>query len=295
MSSRISIIGGGRWGRALHTALSEHQPTIVSRRELGIPSQVFSEEALRSELLIIAISAQHLRGWLEQSFHNYGQKILVASKGIEAESGALLNSVCESYISAENLAYLAGPSFAAEVEQGLPTAMSIHSHDLACAETFAELFPSFIKCYTDTDVIGGEVAGAYKNVIAIAAGICDGLNLGNNAKAALVARGLVEITRFAVQLGAKSETFLGLAGAGDLFLTCNSPLSRNYRVGQGLAMGKKLAEILEELGETAEGVATTQAILTLSDRHSIYTPIADEVWAILDGKDPKQSLYDLLK
>jgi glycerol-3-phosphate dehydrogenase (NAD(P)+) len=140
-----------------------------------------------------------------------------------------------------------------------------------------------------------EVAGAYKNVIAIASGICEGLNLGNNAKAALIARGLVEMDRFGERFGAKKDTFLGVAGAGDLFLTANSTMSRNYRVGINLAKGKIIDDILNELGEVAEGVYTTQAIFKLSQKFDIYTPIASEVYKIIyEGKKPHHSLRDLL-
>ena len=155
--------------------------------------------------------------------------------------------------------------------------------------------PSFIKTYESPDVIGGEIAGAYKNVIAIAAGICDGLNLGANAKASLLARGLVEMNRFGEHFGAQMETFLGLSGAGDLFLTSNSTMSRNYRVGLGLAQGKSMQEILCELGEVAEGVRTSQAITQIGERERIYVPIASEVCAIINGKHISKSLETLMK
>ena len=145
------------------------------------------------------------------------------------------------------------------------------------------------------DIIGAEVCGAYKNVIAIASGVCDGLELGNNARASLIARGIVEIARFGKFFGARDETFLGLSGVGDLFLTASSALSRNYRVGLGLARGKGLEEILRELGEVAEGVATTEAVVNIATKHKIYAPIATEVAQILRGKDVKASLKDLLR
>lgn len=159
---------------------------------------------------------------------------------------------------------------------------------------FSPFFPNFLKTYFSRDVIGAEVSGAYKNVLAIASGICDGLNLGNNARASLISRGLVEMERFGRHFGSKKKTFYGLSGAGDLFLTASSTLSRNYRVGLGLAGGKSIETILEELGEVAEGVKTSEAIKKLSKEHKIYTPIADEVNLILKGKNPKSSLKDLL-
>jgi len=143
--------------------------------------------------------------------------------------------------------------------------------------------------------VGAEVSGAYKNVIAIAGGVCDGLGLGNNARAALISRGLVEMTRFGTSFGAKTETFLSLGGAGDLFLTASSRLSRNYRVGLGLAKRKSMDEILAELGEVAEGVPTARALHEIAEKNGLYLPIASEVYAMIEeGKDPRQSVRDLL-
>ena len=152
-----------------------------------------------------------------------------------------------------------------------------------------------MKAYTSGDVIGAEICGAYKNVIAIAGGICDGLGLGNNARASLISRGLIEMDRFGSFFGAANETFLGLSGAGDLFLSASSNLSRNYRVGFALANGRKIDEILRDLGEVAEGVATAKAIVKIANEWQIYTPIAREVALIIDGKSPKTSVQDLLK
>lgn len=292
---KISIIGGGRWGVALYFALSfKNNLKIASRRELKGYNQVALDEALKSEFLVIAIASQAINRWLKDNFIFRDQKIIVASKGIDASSGRFLNEIFEEYVPRENLAFLSGPSFATEVLSSLPTAITIHSYNLKLASTIASFFPPFIKTYTSSDVIGGEIAGAYKNVIAIAAGICDGLNLGNNAKAALVSRGLVEMARFGSFFGANIETFLGLPGSGDLFLTSNSTLSRNYKTGLMLASGKKKDEIELELKEVAEGIATSYAIKKISIEKSIYTPIANEVFLILEGKDPKRSLQDLL-
>jgi glycerol-3-phosphate dehydrogenase (NAD(P)+) len=178
--------------------------------------------------------------------------------------------------------------------QSLPTALVVNSKNKELSASFATLFPSFIKAYTSVDVIGAEVSGAYKNVIAIAAGICEGLKLGNNAAAALISRGLVEMQRFGLAHGAEVDTFTGLGGAGDLFLTASSPMSRNYRVGLGLAKGKSQEEILEELGEVAEGIGTTYALHELSTKNDLYLPIAKEVYEMLEGKSPLASLEDLL-
>lgn len=219
---------------------------------------------------------------------------MVAAKGIEASSGRFLNEIYAQYVPDENIAFLSGPSFATEVMQSLPTAVVINSKSEETASEFAAFFPSFMRTYISKDVMGAEVAGAYKNVIAIASGIADGLGLGNNARAALMARGLVEMLRFGQKYGAKEESFIGLGGAGDLFLTASSTLSRNYRMGLGLAKGKSKEEILDELGEVAEGVGTAYALHVIAKEKAIYLPIATEVYEILEGKHPQQSLRDLL-
>jgi len=291
----IGVIGAGKWGSALAFALSEKNDVLISSRTpRDIPNFVSLEEILKCEFLIITVPAQQIALWLEENFVYSGQKILVASKGIEANSGKFLNEIYSKYIPDENIAFLSGPSFAVEVIASLPTALVVNSLNPKLSLKFAELFPSFIKAYTSTDVMGAEVSGAYKNVIAIAAGICEGLGLGKNAAAALISRGLVEMQRFGLAYGAKEETFVGLGGAGDLFLTASSPMSRNFRVGLGIAKGKSQSEILEELGEVAEGIGTTYAIHELSHTNDLYLPIAKEVYEMLEGKSPQESLKDLL-
>ncbi|MDD2382591.1 MAG: NAD(P)H-dependent glycerol-3-phosphate dehydrogenase [Sulfurospirillaceae bacterium] len=291
----IAVIGAGKWGQALHFAISQQTSCMITSRTLKeIPNFVVLEQALKAEYLIFALPAQVVREWLNRHFQFHGQKILVAAKGIEQGSGAFLNEIFAQFIPSENLSFLSGPSFAAEVTQGLPTAVVINSCNDTLAKEFTSFFPKFIKTYISHDVIGAEVCGAYKNVLAIASGICDGLHLGNNARASLIARGLVEMHRFGKFFGAVDETFLGLSGAGDLFLTASSTLSRNYRVGLFLAQGKTLDVILNELGEVAEGVFTSNAVRDLSHKHSIYTPIAREIALILEGKDPCVSVRDLL-
>lgn len=295
VSVSIAVIGAGKWGQALQFAIARNLTCkITSRQPKPIENFVSLEEALKCEYLIFALPAQVVRGWLEDHFTFNGQKILVAAKGIEQGSGAFLNEIFAKYVPEDHLSFLSGPSFASEVMQGLPTAVVINSTNETLSKEFAAFFPSFIKTYTSKDVIGAEVCGAYKNVLAIASGICDGLKLGNNARASLIARGLVEMRRFGKFFGALDETFLGLSGAGDLFLTASSTLSRNYRVGLFLAEGKKLEDILNELGEVAEGVFTSEAIFELSAKHSIYTPIAHEIALILKGKEPRISVKDLL-
>ena len=292
---KIAIIGAGKWGQALYHAYSkDNQVVINSRSQKDIENFVSLDEALSYNYLIMALPAQVVRSWMSENFEDRGQNILVASKGIETSTGAFLNEVYGEFISPDRLAFISGPSFATEVQKSLPTALKISSENLSLAQIYADALPNFIKGYIDNDVVGAEVSGAYKNVIAIAGGVCDGLELGNNARAALISRGLVEMTRFGEYFGAKTETFLSLGGAGDLFLTASSQLSRNYRVGLGLAHGKSIDEILEELGEVAEGIPTTKALYSIAKNKDIYLPIADEVYKMLNGKNPQVCVNDLL-
>lgn len=289
------MIGAGKWGSALAYAFGiNNEVYISSRTARDMKNFVSLEEILECEYLVITVPAQEVSSWLKNNFVFKNQKILVASKGIEASSGKFLNEIYSKYIPDSNLCFLSGPSFASEVILSLPTALVINSKNEDLSEKFATLFPDFIKAYTSTDVVGAEVAGAYKNVIAIAAGICEGLGLGKNAAAALISRGLVEMQRFGLAYGAKAETFTGLGGAGDLFLTASSNMSRNFRVGLGIAKGKNQAEILKDLGEVAEGIGTTYALSRISKEKDLYLPIAKEVYEMLEGKSPQESLKDLL-
>jgi glycerol-3-phosphate dehydrogenase (NAD(P)+) len=296
LKNSIAVIGAGKWGQALHFALSQKQKCLItSRTKKDIENFVDLQTAMECEYLVIAIPAQELRNWLKENFVFKGQKILVASKGIEASTGEFLNEIYSSFVPDDHIGFISGPSFATEVIKGLPTALVINSKSKDIYDSFSTFFPNFIKVYYSDDVIGAEISGAYKNVLAIASGICEGLNLGKNAQASLISRGLVEMQRFGKFFGADESSFLGLSGAGDLFLTASSTMSRNFRVGLGLAANKSLEEILKELGEVAEGVKTADAIYKLSIQYQIYTPIAKEVKLILDGKNPKDSLKDLLK
>lgn len=291
----VGVIGAGKWGTALAFALSEkNEVYITSRTPRDVKNFVSLEEALACEYLVMAIPAQQVSSWLKENFVFNNQKVLVVAKGIEATTGKFLNEIFAPYVPDENIAFLSGPSFAAEVIQSLPTALVVNSYNEELSKKFASFFPDFIKTYTSTDVIGAEVAGSYKNVIAIAAGVCEGLKLGKNAAAALIARGLVEMQRFGIYYGAKSESFVGLSGAGDLFLTASSTMSRNYRVGLGLADGKSKEAIVEELGEVAEGIGTAYALKEIAKQKDLYLPIAREVHALLEGKEPHESLRDLL-
>ncbi len=293
--AKIGVIGAGKWGSALAFALGEKNDVLItSRTPRDLPNFAPLEEVLALEYLVIAIPAQQISGWLKEHFVFNGQKVLVAAKGIEASTGKFLNEIYTEHVPEENMSYLSGPSFAAEVVQGLPTALVVNAVDEELAMQFSSFFPDFIRTYVSDDIMGAEVAGAYKNVIAIASGICEGLGLGKNAAASLISRGLVEMHRFGKAYGAQDDSFIGLSGAGDLFLTASSTMSRNYRVGLGLAAGKDQTQIVEELGETAEGIGTAYALQKIAKERDIYLPIATEVYEILEGKEPLQSLKDLL-
>lgn len=298
---KVAVIGGGMWGRALSYAFSQKNDVgIVSRRKLeNIKEckfkiqQIDFSSALKCEYLVIAIKSNAIKNWIEENkINNVKATILIASKGIDMQSGEFVFDIFNKYQNL-NIGYLMGPSFAAEVLENMPCALNIHT--TKNIENIKTIFPDFMKIYFDDDVIGGGIAGAYKNIIAIAAGICDGLALGNNAKASVLARGLVEMCRFGKYFGAKESTFIGLSGAGDLFLSANSNLSRNYRVGIELSKNRNLDSILDSLLEVAEGVYSTRAVLDISIKHNIYTPIAKEISEILDGKDPRTSIKKLLK
>lgn len=293
---KIGFIGAGKWGQALFNAFSEnHSCIITSRTPRDLPNFVSLQEVLKCEYLVFTIATQSVSDWLKKNFIYSGQKVLVASKGIEATTTKFLDEIFNEYVPKHNLAYLSGPSFASEVIKKLPCAVVVSSTNIKLAEEFSRLTPSYLKAYVDSDVIGAEISGAYKNVLAIACGICEGLELGNNARASLMARGLVEMRRFGTYFFANDETFLGLSGAGDLFLTASSTLSRNYRVGLMLAKGMNLDEILSELGEVAEGVLTSKAICKIATQKNIYVPIAIEVSLIIDGKNPFESMKKLMK
>lgn len=294
--SSIGIIGGGKWGSALGYAIecTGIKPKLWSRTKRDGVLYSDLESVLNCKNIIISISTQSIASWLSANFTFNNQRILVASKGIESSTGRFLNEIYLQHVPISNICYLSGPSFAAEVNKQLPTALVLSSENKECSESFLPFFPNFMKIYLSDDVKGSEIAGAYKNVIAVAGGVCEGLGLGNNARAALITRGLAEMSRFGIYFGAKLETFVGLSGVGDLFLTATSEMSRNFRVGKLLAQGKKLDEILTILGETAEGVETARAVAKISKELNLYTPIANEVVELLNGKNPMDSLARLL-
>ncbi|TQR34594.1 NAD(P)H-dependent glycerol-3-phosphate dehydrogenase [Campylobacter sp. MIT 99-7217] len=294
--NQIAIIGAGKWGSALKDALSvKNSCLITSHSKHDVKDFVSIDEALKCEYLVFALSSQGLHSWLLKNFKNKGQKILLASKGIETSTCKFLDEIFLEFVRQDQICVLSGPSFAAEVAQKLPCALVVSGSDEVLCKEFASFFPDYIKAYVSDDVRGAEVCGAYKNVLAIASGISDGLKLGNNARASLIARGLVEMHRFGKVFGAKEETFLGLSGAGDLFLTASSTLSRNYRAGLLLAKGLDKEQIKAELKEVIEGIDTAFAIDKISKSRQIYTPIVAAVVGILNGQSVNLVVQNMLK
>uniref|UniRef100_UPI00286AA455 NAD(P)H-dependent glycerol-3-phosphate dehydrogenase n=1 Tax=Chamaesiphon sp. OTE_8_metabat_110 TaxID=2964696 RepID=UPI00286AA455 len=213
------------------------------------------------------------------------QIIVTATKGLDAQTNCTPAKLWQTAFPHNPIVVLSGPNLSLEIQQGLPAATVIAADDAVAATKIQGIFssPQF-RVYTNDDPIGVEIAGTVKNVIAIAAGTCDGLNLGNNAKSALLTRGLAEIIRIGQYWGGKTETFYGLSGLGDLLATCNSPLSRNYQVGYGLAQGKTLSEVLATLQGTAEGINTTKVLSQVASKNQIYMPITVLVDRLLQGQ-----------
>ncbi len=228
---------------------------------------------------------------------NQPETISWGTKGFEPETGALLSRVAsETFSDTANFAVITGPSFANELARGLPTTLTVASNDQATAQRVASWLKNpTLKAYTNSDITGSQVGGAVKNVMAIATGICDGLGLGANARAGLITRGLAELTRMGQALGGQTETFMGLSGLGDLILTCTDDQSRNRRVGLGLGSGKTLAQILNEIGQEAEGVITTKTVYMLAEKLGIEMPITVAVHSVLyEHLSPEEGVRQLL-
>jgi glycerol-3-phosphate dehydrogenase (NAD(P)+) len=249
-----------------------------------------------ADLAILAAPLAGLRPLLQQlKLIAPALPFLWVCKGLEAGSGLLPHQVVAEVMGDAVCGVLTGPSFALEVARGLPTAVTLAATDAGFAEATAQsLHGGNLRIYANEDLIGAEVGGAVKNVLAIATGICDGLGLGLNARAALITRGLVEITRFGEALGARRETFMGLAGMGDLILTCTGELSRNRRVGLLLAEGKALPDIVRELGHVAEGVPAAREVARRAAELGIEMPITRAVAAVLDGRVTARAAVDQL-
>ncbi len=314
---RIAVLGAGAWGTALAITLgthstishqvtlwtrrSDHLAELVSRRvnqryfpDFPLPDSLHLTSALdeavsAAELALVVVPVSGLRETL-RGVAGCGRAVPLVwgCKGFEAQSAWLPYQVAEEeYAGIAPCGVLSGPSFAQEIAQGLPAALTLASRNEGFARDIAaQLHTPRLRVYSSTDIVGVETGGAVKNVISIAAGICDGMGLGHNARAALITRGLAEITRLGVRLGGCRETFMGLTGMGDLILTCTGDLSRNRRVGLALAGGQPLPLILQQLGHTAEGVHTAREVLRLSQELGVDMPITQAVCSVLDDGMP---------
>ncbi|MEO1373395.1 MAG: NAD(P)H-dependent glycerol-3-phosphate dehydrogenase [Cyanobacteria bacterium J06635_10] len=297
-NSAVAILGAGAWGKALATLAldNSHDVRIFSRRS----SQTLEETVKGADIILSAVSMKGVRDVVSQlkSLSISPQTIFVtATKGLDPQTTCTPLQIWQESFPNNPVVVLCGPNLSKEITQELPAATVVASNIESAAESVQLVFNSTrFRVYTNSDPLGVELGGTLKNVIAIAAGVCDGLQLGTNAKAGLVTRGLTEMVRIGVHWGAKPETFYGLSGLGDVFATCNSPLSRNYQVGYQLGQGKTLTEILSHLQETAEGVNTTEVLVQRAKQHNISMPITTEVYRLLKAEvTPRQALLDLMK
>lgn len=322
MAYKISVIGAGSWGTVLANHLGgkgysvtlwAYEKEVVdamrtSRRNVcympGLalsenvsPSDDLRESVAEADVILLVVPTQFVRRVIEgMAAYIKPQAMLVtAAKGIEKTTLKTVSQIIRE-LTGNFRAVISGPSFAEEVSKKKPTAITLGVEDQQRGHALQEVFNSGnFRVYTHDDLLGIELGGALKNVIAIASGICDGLGLGLNARAALITRGLAEMVRLGEKMGAKERTFSGLSGLGDLVLTCTGNLSRNYSVGVCLGRGQSLAEILSEMKAVAEGVETSYSAYELSRAYSVEMPIVEQVYRVLhDGKDPGTAVYELM-
>lgn len=319
---RIAVFGAGAWGTALAQAFSASHDVVLWGRDHDQLAEIarihentrylrgvrlrdalavepdFARATVAADLHLVVTPLAGLRTTVRELRRLApGRALLWACKGFEAGTGKLPHEiVAEECGAGAASGVLTGPSFAAEVARGLPAAIALAAHDADFARHWVGvLHQPRLRIYANTDLVGCEVGGAVKNVMAIAAGVSDGMGFGLNARAALITRGLAEIARLARALGARGETLMGLAGMGDLILTCTGDLSRNRRVGLALAEGKGLADILRELGHVAEGVSTAREVVGLARRHRVEMPICEAIDALLHhGLDARGAVERLL-
>lgn len=291
----IGIIGAGAFGKALYSILKDNNNVkITSNRKRNIENFVPISEIWTQDVIIISISAQHIDEFLEKNFVNNNQKIIISSKGIDIKAKKRISEICFKYTHYNNIYILSGPTFSDLLIDKKPAALILAGYNNELYKEIKNNLPSFIKLYFSNDIAGIEIAGAYKNIIAIASGVIKGKNLGINAQAALISRGLVEMTRFAEFFGGNKETFLDIAGAGDLFMSSLSENSRNFRFGLQLGQGLLSEDIVKNLGGISEGVPTTYAVKQIADENNIYCPIAQEVFEVLEGNNINNSIRKLL-
>ena len=323
---RVCVLGAGSWGSALAMVLAEngHDTLVWTHRadqadeinEMHTNKAYLPETVLpvnlratsdiatavaHSETIVVAVPTKAIREVCEKMVATLDKKVLFVhvSKGIEPDSLKRISEILAESLPAEfveEIVVLSGPSHAEEVVQHHPTTITAACANLAAAEKVQDLFMSqYFRVYTNEDIIGVEIGGALKNVIALAAGITDGLNYGDNAKAALITRGLAEITRLGVKMGGNPFTFSGLTGMGDLIVTCTSVHSRNWRAGNMLGKGMKQQEVLEQMGMVVEGVRTTKAAYQLAEKYDVAMPISTALYGVLfNDVEPKEAVDALM-
>lgn len=313
----VAVLGAGSWGTALSLVLARngHDVQLFGRSDETFASlracrenltylpgyvlpesvsyHVTGDEPVETEVAIVAVPSGAARDVAPALARV--PTVCIASKGLDAQTGGVLSDVLGPLLPAARLAALSGPNLAVELAQGVPTAAVAASSDEATAEQVRALFMcKSYRVYVSEDMRGVELAGSLKNVMAIAAGMSDGLGYGDNTKGALLARGLNEMARLGVGMGARLDTFLGVAGVGDLFATAASKLSRNYRVGLGLGQGRRLTEVLSEVGQVAEGVSTAETALRMARQMQIPAPITEVVDSVVKGKVAPREAVSLL-
>ena len=319
MTARVGVVGAGAWGTALAQMLATDGREVLlwareqelveeinatRRNSLYLPSARLSDsiratadlaEAAACDILLLVTPAQHL-GAVLAGFPAFPRDLVLCSKGIEAGSGRLMNEVARDAAPQREIAVLSGPTFAHEVAAGLPTAVT-----LACGGGQAQwdrlsgaIARQNFRPYYSEDVTGAEIGGAVKNVLAIACGVVDGLGLGQNARAALIARGYAEMMRFGEALGAERDTLAGLCGLGDLVLTCSSTSSRNFSLGKALGAGQSADELMADRRTVAEGAHTAPVLVELAARHGVAMPITAAVFRLLQGAPAREVVSDLL-
>jgi glycerol-3-phosphate dehydrogenase (NAD(P)+) len=294
----LAILGAGAWGSALTNLAQRNGHHVLLWSRSGALSL---EDALANVKMVVSAIPMKGVATTVSKIKDLGLPedmiIVTATKGLDPATTRTPSQIWQANFPHNPIVVLSGPNLSKEIEQGLPTATVVASSDIRAAQAVQTVFSSDrFRVYTNTDPLGTELGGTLKNAIAIAVGVCDGLQLGTNAKSALMTRALIEIIRIGTHLGGKTETFFGLSGLGDMLATCSSMLSRNYRVGYGLAQGKSLAEVLAELQSTAEGVNTTNVLIEIANREQIYVPISWQVYRLLNNEiTPQQAVEALLE
>jgi glycerol-3-phosphate dehydrogenase (NAD(P)+) len=323
---KIAVLGAGGWGTTLAILLhyNGHDVTLweykknyskildkTRRNErylpgIKIPKEIkilndLDESAEKKNMIVLAVPSQHLRGVIKNiSYSAIKNSILVSvAKGIENGTTMTMSEMLKDVFPSLNesqVGVISGPSHAEEVSRKIPTAVVAASSEIETSKSIQVAFiTAYFRIYSSTDIIGVELGGAFKNVIAIGAGIVDGVKFGDNTKAAIMTRGIAEISRLGEVMGAHPDTFAGLSGMGDLIVTCMSRHSRNRYVGEQVGSGKKLKQVLKSMDMIAEGVETSRSVTQLSKKHNVETPIADEVYKILfEDKDPVKATTDLM-